>query len=431
MKLALYTRISLDPTGSSEAPQRQADACIQWAERNGHEIVAVYEDRDISGYNKKVTRPGFEAMLAAGHEGILCWRIDRLLRNWKDWARLDDLLDSGVVVLTEDGTDSRRDSAILAIKVTFAKEESRRTSERLKAKNAARAKDGLPWKSGWRCFGYTRDFEVVPEEAKEIRRAVSELLSGQPLIPISVRWNAGGITTTVGNRWTPSVVRTMLKGPHLAGLRRVGKGFIRGAWEPIISEEEHRALLVMWESRKRTAPLRKHWTSGLAYCAECGEKMGANRGSYRCPSGHVTIRIEHIERAAEDILRKAAARVKVDPPPVGDYAAEIAELQQRRDALDVSHWTTRIPDGETYLQIRATLTERLAELQKRTAVVAVLPDFDSEWPALSLQEKAGYARSFIESVAVSPPGRGKKNYSPRWFDFRMLRGGVESSAHTG
>ena len=68
-RAGIYVRISQDRDGTSDSPVRQADDCKALCERNGWEVVEVYEDRDISAYSNKI-RPGYRELisdLAAGH----------------------------------------------------------------------------------------------------------------------------------------------------------------------------------------------------------------------------------------------------------------------------------------------------------------------------------------------------------------------------
>ena len=64
----MYTRISDDHTGQGLGVQRQLDDCLALAERLGWDVVARYDDNDLSAFNGK-TRPGFEAMLDAMKRG--------------------------------------------------------------------------------------------------------------------------------------------------------------------------------------------------------------------------------------------------------------------------------------------------------------------------------------------------------------------------
>ena len=98
----MYTRISDDHTGQRLGVQRQLDDCLALAERLGWEVVARYDDNDISAYNGK-TRPGFEAMLTAMGNGefgaLICWHPDRLYRSMRDLERVIDVADEREVQL--------------------------------------------------------------------------------------------------------------------------------------------------------------------------------------------------------------------------------------------------------------------------------------------------------------------------------------------
>ena len=416
MRLGLYTRISEDPDGRSDATERQEAACRLWAERNGHEIVAVYEDRDLSGY-KGVVRPQFLALLDAGHEGILCWRIDRLLRNWQDWAKLDTLLESGTVLFSEDGTDSRRDGLILSIKVGFAREESRKISDRLKSKYATQARNGEPAAGGHRPFGYTREREVVQDEAVEIRRAVERLLSGGSMRPITDDWNRRGVQTTTGRQWNPSVLRLMLRKSHLAGMRSHLGVLYKGKWEPIISEDQHRQLQSLFDARARSRPLRKHWMSGLFNCAVCGAALGADGTKYKCPCGKVTILIAHAEQFATGEVLAELRKKKVERKDDSQQVyREIAEAEGALREVDDAYLIHRRVDRFAHSRAREYWEGKLRSLRNR--MPSPLPAGDvteAVWAGLTIQERSGVASLVIEHITVSPPGRGKRRFDPSVF----------------
>src|SRR5271169_3123747 len=84
-RIAIYTRLSKDPTGQAESPKNHVAACRAYIEANGMEVAGEpFIDRDISGYKDKV-RPAFNAMLAgveAGDfDGVCVFKIDRFSRR--------------------------------------------------------------------------------------------------------------------------------------------------------------------------------------------------------------------------------------------------------------------------------------------------------------------------------------------------------------
>ena len=80
-RVALYVRVSTDDQ-TVENQKRELQA---WAERCGHGVVKVFEDRGISGSKGRDKRPGFDAMLKAAvrreFDMLAVWSADRLGRS--------------------------------------------------------------------------------------------------------------------------------------------------------------------------------------------------------------------------------------------------------------------------------------------------------------------------------------------------------------
>ena len=80
-RVALYVRVSTDDQ-TVENQKRELQA---WAERCGHGVVKVFEDRGISGSKGRDKRPGFDAMLKAAvrreFDMLAVWSSDRLGRS--------------------------------------------------------------------------------------------------------------------------------------------------------------------------------------------------------------------------------------------------------------------------------------------------------------------------------------------------------------
>src|SRR5690242_13554621 len=95
--IAIYTRISSDPLGESTSPARQERECRAFARLRAWDVVDVYEDIDVSAYKRGVRRPAFERLQSdlPGLDGVLVWRLDRLVRRPADferfWGRCEEL----------------------------------------------------------------------------------------------------------------------------------------------------------------------------------------------------------------------------------------------------------------------------------------------------------------------------------------------------
>lgn len=429
MRLGVYTRISLDPRGISDSPVRQEEACIAWAERAGHEVVAVYRDRDVSGF-RDVRRPGFEALMTAAmngeFDGILCWRIDRLLRNWRDWARLDGLLARGVVLLTEDGTDSRRDEAILAIKVAFAKEESRRISERMRAKLAWRAKNG-EIRLSKRGYGYTTDMQVIEHEARVIRWIAGEIIAGSSLTGIARSLNERGIPTLTGRRWTQATIRALFGRRTICGQLVHSGQLYDGKWEPIIEPETWKRVDAILSGRKR-GRTPSYWLAGLVVCGICGKKMypGGRQVTCRAGRGHLAIQRAHLERAVMvammDILADRTAGKARDRESV---LADIEQAEQAIRRADEALFVTGVLTPERHKHVTEQLASRLRALQEELdradepEICISGADFPQWWESLPDGQRAWVVRAEVEAIEILPKEKGAgTGYDPSRIRFR-------------
>ena len=84
MKLSAYIRVSQTrPDGRGISPDQQRDAIQRWASAHDVELEGEYVDLDQSG--GKMSRPGFDRMMAAVESGVsngvVVAKIDRFGRS--------------------------------------------------------------------------------------------------------------------------------------------------------------------------------------------------------------------------------------------------------------------------------------------------------------------------------------------------------------
>ncbi|MBL0749796.1 recombinase family protein [Nocardioides baculatus] len=324
----IYTRISRDDTGEGIANQRQEEDCRKLADLRRWEVVGIEQDISISATGGK-KRPGWLRVLDRVERGeadvILAWHIDRLTRSMADLQTLLTLAEEkNLVIATVSGdidlsTDTGR--LIAEILTAVAGAEVRRKGARQKRANQQRAAKGLPWKTGFRAFGYTLDGQVVEEEAALVRQAAEDVLNGTPLRGIVRRWKALEVPTARNRKntdgWTHNSVRSILLNPRNAGIATYkGVQIGKGQWEAILSEETFVLLVATLTDPSRTKGEKvlknkpANLLSGVATCGECGWKVeaGSSNGSkvYKCTNqagDHIAT-----DRAdADDLVRSAFA----------------------------------------------------------------------------------------------------------------------------
>ena len=283
-----YVRLSVDRDGSTSTKRQEAD-CRKLARDRGWKIVKVYADTDASAWNRNVRRPAYEEMLAdlqdGKLDGILVWKLDRLMRQRREMVRIDDLLEAQGAFLESlnDPVDSSpMGKTVLHLLASLAQSSSDDTSLRVRRAKEEGAELGRPNGGGRRAFGYKSGGLVLdPAEAELVREAADAVLAGEPLRSIVRGWNERGISTPEGNKWDPTPLRRLLQSARITGFRS-HRGHVVGkaSWPAIVSEAEHERLVAILSDPKRrtSAPVpRRYYLSGLALCGLCETRWWLRR----------------------------------------------------------------------------------------------------------------------------------------------------------
>lgn len=442
MRTFIYTRQSLDRTGTGAAVDRQREDCRKLCGERGWTIVQEFSDNDVSASSTK-PRPAYQRMLDGVGRGeaevIVAWHVDRLTRKLTELEALIELSSrTGVRIATVTGDlDLTTDAGRLVgrILASVARGEVERKGARQKRAQQQAAQQGKP-AGGRRAFGYGADgATVLRSEAKELRQAYQTILEGGSLKGIAKRWNDAGVTTTMGNAWSHSTVRRTLMNPRNAGQRAYrGEIVARATWPSLIDEDTFEAavaLLSLPERRTTTGTARLYLLPSLARCW-CGSDVATgrtrhNKRTYNCRA------IKHLSRAAEPIdelvegvvierLSRPDAVELLSESTTPDLVVYRARAQAIRERLD--DLATGLEEGLlTLLAVRRSsdrlhheLTETEAKMHTSTHADVLGPLVTSEdvaatWDKLDLQQK----RSTIDAlmtVTLLAPKRGRQQFDP-------------------
>lgn len=463
-EVCLYTRISSDPNADKEeggglGVARQEKECRALAALRGWTVAHVYSDNDISAYNGK-KRPDFEKMLTAiksgRYDALVCWHPDRLYRSMKDLERIIDICDAASVTIhTVNGGDldlSNSTGKMLArILGSVNRQESEHKAERIRAAKIQRAEAGV-WFTNTRVFGYTMDGKIVPAEAKLIRKAAKDILSGRSTSSVLREWNGKNILTAKGNAWRAFTLKRLLVNPRYAALCEYrGKVVGPGNWKAIIDPEDHAGLVALLnDSRRRPHNVsweRKYIGSYRYRCGKCGEVMQhfVSNGNhhYRCTAkSHLSRKQpeldQFVEAVALDYMRDqeklaralAAASRATDIDPT-ELRARRASLQAQKDEL-AALFTDGVLDGPSVRREAAKLSEKiaavdatLAEMARRSPLAEMLSEgvdgLEKKWAAASPDIK-GKVLDELFTVVVQPVPREARRgrqpgFDPDFIDF--------------
>lgn len=379
-RAAIYLRISQERgstrTYATDAIERQREDCEALCAWRRWEVAGVYIDRARSAFSEK-ERPEYERMLADYRAGafdvIVAWKLDRIMRrvgSLVDMVRnapdvrfcTDDL---GLLDLT---TPDGRHRAIEA--ANNAEFESARKGERERRANRQHAEQGKPKRGPQRCFGYTHDRKIVPEEAALVRALYDARVAGYPLHDLLRAVNGEETVNALDDvkkavsglqspqKWSYTRLRYCISNPKYAGFiahvsEPTGSGprrqrtmemldhlvrdrdgnLVHGDWEPIVDEATWRESVRMTRdaARGRQPGRRIHFGTGIFRCGVCGKPLHVAGGSYRCPErGHVSRTEKPVNELVLATIRDDYRAHLID----GEFYAEIREEQvARRDRL--------------------------------------------------------------------------------------------------
>lgn len=299
-KVAVYARVSTEHEAQLSALENQKD----WykpllAQHPEWEIVRMYVDEGITGTSAK-KRPQFMKMIEDADSGefdlILTREVSRFARNTVDTLQYTRSLKSkGVEVFfindnikTFDGDGELR----LTIMATLAQDESRKTSIRVKSGQQTSMERGVFFQNGT-ILGYNRieesivideftqkrtksvRMEINKEQAKTVRMIYDWYLDGIGIRTIKFRLEQAGRLTALGKtRWHESNISKILQNSFYCGIITYHKEFtpdyleqkkiknfgdiefikVKGAHEPIITEEEFEKVQSIFASRRKNIP---------------------------------------------------------------------------------------------------------------------------------------------------------------------------------
>src|SRR5210317_1248623 len=137
MKVAIYVRVSTN----EQTTENQVRELKTWADRAGHEIVAIYDDNGISGAKGREYRVEFDKLLKGAvrreFDLVAAWSVDRLGRSLQDLIGfLQELHGSGVdLYLHQQALDTTTPGgkAMFQMMGVFAEFERSMISERVKS----------------------------------------------------------------------------------------------------------------------------------------------------------------------------------------------------------------------------------------------------------------------------------------------------------
>jgi DNA invertase Pin-like site-specific DNA recombinase len=449
--VAAYARISDDKADDAQGVARQIQDGTRKAEAAGYAVKA-YIDNDVSAFKRHIVRPQFEAMLRDLEDGtlagVVAYDLDRLWRQPIDLERAIEVYErrKGLWFATLQGevSLSTSDGRMLArVMVAAANKSSADTARRVKRKHEDNQSAGKP-AGGPRPFGFLPDrISHDPREADAIRWAVKFLMEGGTVAEVVRKFNADGITTTVGNPWRPGSIRATLRNPRLKGMRARWVGTpvngweavtdasgapVQAVWAPILTPDAFDALQAHLDGRTAkfrggTRTARKYLLTGIARCGACGGPLRGSVGTrgegfnYACKPptmggcGGVSRKGEKVDALVTEAVlavmeaHTSGAHAKIEAV---DRRVDIERLDMLLGDALVQWKAENLPSAD-YFAIRADLMadrKRLEAEQAESTTAAerarIALDAPAKWLEASIAKKRAMLEALVTAVVVHP-----------------------------
>lgn len=439
----IYTRISNDKEGAGLGVARQEEDCRALADKLGWKVLEVYRDNDISAYQRKKSRAGYNRLLkdlqAGKINAVIAWHTDRLHRRTAELETFIDAVEStGAEVATVRGGAldlSTPDGRMVAkFHGAIAQREVEHGRDRISRAKQQAAESGR-WRGGQRPFGYESDgITVRKAEADALVAAAASFIAGQSLRSIARELADQGVTTS-SKKALPMdeiALRNILLRPRNAGLvEQRGEIVANAVWEAILPEETWRAVVAKLTDPARTTnnvgSARRWVGSGLYVCGGCGAKVRVSMSSsgyrvYRCKaSAHVTRAVDYVDSYVFAVVAgvldrpgtmkalTAVTGVNVEP-----LTTEAAALRLRRDQLALDYAEGLLNGSQVRVASNA-IDAKIAAIETRLSAVGLASGIadlatSPDPGAAFLTSNLGRKRAIIDAlvtVTIHPQGRGR------------------------
>ena len=279
MKYAIYCRKSTDTEDKQVLSlESQETELIRLAQSKNLEITEIFkESKSAKSEGRPVFNKVLELITKGKIDGIICWKLDRLARNFIDGGKIIDLLQKSTIkeIHTYEGIHLPSDNVLmLAVQLGMANQYIRDLSVNVKRGNRAKLERG-EWPNH-APFGYmndkaTKTIKIDKKRSIYVVRAYELYITGgYTLKQITDVLYKEGLRTKTGNKVGKNQVHRFFINKFYCGLmERDGKVY-QGNHKPIISQSLFSKAQDVLHGRNHPRP-QKHFYSaqGFLRCASC------------------------------------------------------------------------------------------------------------------------------------------------------------------
>jgi len=291
MKSVIYARVS-----SKEQEQEgysipsQLKLLNDYAFKNSYKVVKEFVDVETA---KRAGRENFNLMIeflrkTTDIKAILCEKTDRLSRNFRDIAILDDLVNQQNlnIILVKENTTISRDSKshekfIFGIKALMAKNYIDNLSEETRKGMLEKAEQGIfpsaaplgykncEAKNGGKVMKY---LEIDEQRAPILQKVFRMYATGDYSLALLTKQSyEEGLRNKRGGKVGKAAIHNILHNPIYYGTFRWYGKLYQGSHPTLVSKGLFDAVQEAFETQNRPKQTKRHFAyTGLMVCAKCG-----------------------------------------------------------------------------------------------------------------------------------------------------------------
>jgi len=364
MKAVIYARVSSkEQEREGYSIPAQLEACRTLAGKRGYRVIQEFIDVESA---KEAGRTNFGKMVdyirKDGVEVIVCHKVDRLCRNFRDFVTVDDL-EASPIFVEEEFPDNASGKLTYGLKVLLAKHYIDNLSDEVKKGMRQKIARGewphlAPY--GYRNSGPGRTLQIEPTEAANVLYMYRTFATGDfSLQALRKKFREDGLVYKSRSRVpAKGQLENMLKNPIYFGIMRIKGKEYPGSHEPIVSKELFDKVQDVFRAANKPKMTKRTFIyGGMITCALCGCAVTAEikKGRYvyyHCTGNRDGCDIQYI-REEELVLQfdRVAERLNIS----GEFYDMISQSLQASTQDEV----------EFNRKVEARLSKRRETLRKR------------------------------------------------------------------
>lgn len=403
MKYIIYCRKSTDSEDRQVMSlESQESEMLQLAKKNNLDVLEVlHESKSAKSLGRPVFNKMMETIKKGKAQGIICWKLDRLARNFIDGGLIIDSLQKGIIkeIRTYESVHFPNETVfLLAMQFGMANQYSRDLSTNVKRGNRAKLERG-EWPNHVP-MGYVNDkvnktAKVDKKFAPYVVRAYQLYLTGGYTLPqISKILYDEGLRTKTGGICRSNQIHRFFHNRFYSGMMERDGKIYNGKHKALVTVTQFNQAQDILHNRAHPHPKKYFYSAqGFLKCDNCGCAITVDtrkgfkyyyctNGKGNCEEHRAYMRSEYVDKALSQMFKvlafdkelieisyQAYKELNMQKADYADTSKEnlLNELKglTEKESLLVDSYTSQVLRKDLYEQKMLEVENRRTELNKQ------------------------------------------------------------------